>query len=178
MKKLIFLLFFAHLSTQAQRTSLLAHVGLQTGLFCAVNAPVFSLVNLMSSDSKINNKSIAKSLEDLFRSAKERLQYKYIARPVYKTAGGKENPLISVPVAFAVTDLVMHRLFPHSLVRIFCGQGIPWKIHTYGFVGWVALSIPLALYKYDKIATEESKALLEKKTALFAQAFHTDLSPA
>lgn len=110
-------------------------------------------------------KEFGKSLEAFFRGCAQLPHYKYIAKPVYISTGGCDNPLVSVPASFAVTDLIMHRILPETVFlslskqrkrnfkinpmayikkELFC------RAHGYAFIFWVALSLPLAWHKYTE----------------------------
>lgn len=114
--------------------------------------------------SKNKFKRLGAGLEALFRGAKSLPQYKYIARPTYKVCGGSEYPLFSVPMSFATTDLVMHRVVPEVTFLLISSENRTllkqnWSIymknrffhtgHRIGFAFWMLLSIPVALHKYS-----------------------------
>lgn len=87
-----------------------------------------------------------------------------MARPIYKAAGGRNNPLFSVPVTFAATDIIMHKFlkealillciknnwqaFKHNPTLYIKNELLKSRVHRYAFIFWIALSIPVAWYKH------------------------------
>ena len=85
-------------------------------------------------------------------------QYKYVAKPTYLAFGGKNNPLASVPAAFAATDYLCHQVLPGCAIVLFSkGKIRPQNIASifkpnYIRTGlWTSLSIPVAINKYNRI---------------------------
>lgn len=88
-------------------------------------------------------------------------QYKYIARPVYKLLGGYNNPLISVPAAFVATDFIMHQALGNLIdcgLEQFgeesqCSYETLMRINLIRTGYWFVMSLPVAIYKYNKLRT-------------------------
>lgn len=99
-----------------------------------------------------------KCLESAFRDLRNFPQYCYVARPIYKLMGGKKNPLVSVPVSFMVSDLIMHKLLPGGFYVAFnylfktnnklTGHSTILAFHIIVFAIWTGLSFPVAWYKH------------------------------
>lgn len=104
-------------------------------------------------------------LEKIFRGLGKIFPcYWYVSRPVYRAAGGHDLPLLSVPISFATTDLVMHRAVAEILVLLTSRDNRirfkldPWlylkkelifdRGHRYGFFAWTLLSVPVAWHKH------------------------------
>ena len=96
--------------------------------------------------------------EDALRYLNFLPQYKCVAKPIYIACGGKNNPLFSVPVAFAVTDGVCHQLLPRCALILFSrGKIRPkdlrlvFKSYSIGSgLLWTLLSIPIAVNKHQR----------------------------
>ena len=104
-------------------------------------------------------------LEKIFRDLGKIFPwYWYISKPVYRATGGRDLPLVSVPMSFAVTDLVMHRALAEILALLTSRdnrirfKSEPWlylkrelifdRRHRYGFFAWTLLSVPIAWHKH------------------------------
>lgn len=135
--------------------------------FAGLGAIIMPCYNTMwAQGSKMSScvESVGDHLTTVFNVPKNLPQYRYIARPIYKAAGGRDNPLFSVPVTFAATDIIMHKLLQESLVLLFIKDNwqtfklnptlylknelLKNRVHRYTFVFWTALSIPVAWYKH------------------------------
>lgn len=150
MKNLILVFLCAGSIAHAQRMEhLISAIAREARLFGQLNAPIYAILSIPC----FKESSVPLGLEKTFKSMNYLPQYTYIARPVYRALGGDEKPLISVPVSFAATDLVMHRvlstlLFGRKLLRE--NPRTYLKAHSYSFVGWIMLSIPVAFQKYKR----------------------------
>lgn len=160
MKKLFFIFFIA-----INQAFAINPLKTKTGqIITAASVPLIMLgITAQIIDAK--KEGIGAGLQQLFRDINYLPQYTYIAKPTYIYFGGKDNPLVSVPTTFAVTDILMHRLLPETL--FLCSKSSRnqfrsnWQqylranlfhpTHLASFTGWVALSIPIAMHKHQKL---------------------------
>lgn len=139
------------------------------------------------------------SLSDMWTNPfiKRLPQYNYISLPAYKFFGGNQNPLISVPISFVVTDLVAHQFLANivyygSLASL--GYNSSWgeiveaNLNPINFARmgmWMLSSLPLAYKKYKALHTateaqvheskDEAMVVIEIET-LKSRMYHNDIS--
>ncbi len=139
------------------------------------------------------------SLSDMWTSDfyKKLPQHKFIAVPVYRFFGGNQNPLVSVPMSFVVTDLVAHQfaanvVFYGSLATL--GYSFSWaeiieaNLNPFHFARmgmWMLSSLPLAYKKYKALHTateaqvhqpkDEAMVVIEIES-LKSRMYHNDIT--
>lgn len=84
--------------------------------------------------------------------------YYYVIKPIYIFFGGKNNPLVSVPVTFISADLIFHQVLENLLTFSSVAYNDPAKLSetmsTWNFsstVGYFFCSLPVAYYKYQQM---------------------------
>lgn len=129
---------------------------------------VCSLQCIGSAQEESLLKRSGRTLEWVFRCNKELPQYTYIARPMYRAAGGADRPLLSVPIAFVTTDLLVHRALPHAVLcscsktsrdvflfdpKLYVKDVVRSPVGNGLSLVWASLSIPIAWHKYKERTT-------------------------
>ncbi|HAT1658407.1 TPA: hypothetical protein I8Y81_003191 [Legionella pneumophila] len=72
--------------------------------------------------------------------------YYLVAQPMYCKFGGKDAPLVSVPLTFFMMDYLFHQLFPRAAI-FGCPRNAFFKPNIPQSLFWVSLSIPIAITK-------------------------------
>lgn len=77
---------------------------------------------------------------------------KYVIKPIYQFLGGHKNPLISVPLTFALTDMLFHQWLAALLYSLYTRQPLKefTKLNPYQLLFWTILGLPVAYYKHQK----------------------------